>query len=203
MEKHSSTSGAVYLVRYANDRAELAWTLAVPAVGALYLLRRLPEVADSPSAVLELSLSGTTCNTVSRLTTTEHRSTRPGQRPIMPVSSRLYAHRSDTHQHDLRDYRQYEARVADILSSGPHVRAALLAGGIIWRLVMEVAERHPGTLELIRSYIDLGPSDEWNHHVAVLQDDEDNSFVDDALSGWEMDLICGVNKVYNEFSLRT
>ncbi|KAI0730680.1 hypothetical protein C8Q76DRAFT_596714, partial [Earliella scabrosa] len=107
-------------------------------------------------------------------------------------------YRREDHRHTVIDYRQYERRVIDMLSSGPHLRAALLRGGIIWRLVTEFAKHHPGTLELLRSYVDLGPSEESTHHLEILKDDEGRMFVDDALADWEMDVICGVNKVYTQ-----
>ena len=116
--------------------------------------------------------------------------------PSTPMT-RLYTYRNERHRYNILDYHQYQKRVAEVLSSGPHVRAALLCGGIIWRLVMECAEYHPGLLELVRSYLELGPSEERHCHSAVLQDDTGSTFVDDVLSEVELDLISGVTRVYS------
>ena len=78
------------------------------------------------------------------------------------------------------------------------MRAALLCGGIIWRIAMEYAGQNSGMLDLLRLYVELGPSDEGSGHVQVLQDEAGRSFVDDGLTDIEKDILCGVNKVYSE-----
>ncbi|KAI0735669.1 hypothetical protein C8Q76DRAFT_611425 [Earliella scabrosa] len=93
------------------------------------------------------------------------------------------------------DYRQYCRQRLDLLRSGPHLRAALLHGGIIWRLAMEMAGEYSGNLDLLRSYLELGPSEESGCHRIIIQDGQ-TTYVDDGLSDYEVDAICGVNHVY-------
>jgi hypothetical protein len=68
----------------------------------------------------------------------------------------------------------------------PHSRAALLAGGIVWRLALEAI--CPGIAL-------MGPSDTVAHFGDVLQS-PDGPLVDDSLTEEELNLICGVYDVY-------
>ena len=189
----------LYLVRYADDSAELDWTLAVPIEGILHLLRCLERTTTSPAALHELVSIGGTCHSISGIQ--EHISPVPPREEAGPFddnNSRKYVHRSDRHRHTSMDYHQYTCGVLDLLGSGPHMRAALLCGGIIWRIAMEYAGQNSGMLDLLRLYVELGPSDEGSGHVQVLQDEAGRSFVDDGLTDIEKDILCGVNKVYSE-----
>lgn len=82
----------------------------------------------------------------------------------------------------VRDYLHYEQR-RDHLFQQPYGRAALMMGGIVWRLAIESL----GMEEVL-----LGPSFTSGHHFQILL--EDQSAVDDCLSSDDLDVICGVYK---------
>jgi hypothetical protein len=92
----------------------------------------------------------------------------------------------------LTDYVAYEDR-RDAFLSGPRGRAALMRGGIVWRLAKEAASSDS---------VLLGPSDEASAFgifktaaSGLLK--PDTLVYDDTLSRDEMDLICGVYAVAN------
>lgn len=88
------------------------------------------------------------------------------------------------------DYAYYEELRTKFMAR-PHARAAFLAGGIIWRLALESA----GSASSYRA-LD-GPSDEVMQFGNSLQRPHDNKIIwDDSLTEAEMDLMCGVYKVY-------
>jgi len=70
-------------------------------------------------------------------------------------------------------------------SNHQHLRAALLAGGIIWRLALEELGIDPAL---------WGPSEATKYAFEILS--EFGDFVDDGLTVEEMDFICGVYYVY-------
>ncbi|KAI1789776.1 hypothetical protein LXA43DRAFT_892236 [Ganoderma leucocontextum] len=105
--------------------------------------------------------------------------------------------RKQDFQPDFWDYKEYQRRAYAILSQ-PKGRAALLRGGIVWRLALEILGAGP-SVELAQQ----GPSsDVWHYGQAFVPSRGDASY-DDALSSDELDVICGVYKVYtanNNFS---
>ena len=83
------------------------------------------------------------------------------------------------------EYATYEDTRNDFLMNNPHaVQAALGAGGIIWRLAV-------GTLQL--DLVVEGPRGQPDQQATVSLDE--NSYVADALTAHEEDLICGVYRV--------
>ncbi|EIW58372.1 uncharacterized protein TRAVEDRAFT_124826 [Trametes versicolor FP-101664 SS1] len=86
------------------------------------------------------------------------------------------------------DYRAYEARAYEILSS-PRGRAAVLHGGIVWRLAMEILGGHPQQLA------NTGPSTDVFVHSQAIQPRHGPPYYDDGLSQEEIDIICGTYKI--------
>ena len=84
-----------------------------------------------------------------------------------------------------RDYETYESIRNRFLSS-PRARAAMLKGGIIWRLAKEA---------IPESAVLSGPSTEVYSTGAMFQSNR-GIFLDDGLSEDELDLISGVYKVF-------
>src|SRR5271154_548212 len=80
------------------------------------------------------------------------------------------------------DYVEYEL-MRDTFLREPHARAALLMGGIVWRLAIEVLGPVPAT---------NGPS---FHSHGLDAESSYGSVVDDMLSDDEVNLICGVYKI--------
>jgi hypothetical protein len=89
---------------------------------------------------------------------------------------------------DVVDYAAYES-ARDAFFRQPHARAALLKGGIIWRL----AKEHFG---LNYDAVIAGPSDNVYDNGLFLHFSDGQISLDDDLSEAELDLICGVYKVY-------
>ncbi|KAJ3551224.1 hypothetical protein NM688_g4826 [Phlebia brevispora] len=85
----------------------------------------------------------------------------------------------------VEEYYVYEARRNSILQ-GPRGRAALLKGGIIWRLAMET---------LNPDFVLSGPGGDRAHEFIINQ--ASSYMVDDDLSVDELDIISGVYKVLN------
>jgi len=94
--------------------------------------------------------------------------------------------RQQGYKPDYADYVAY-ATTRDSFLRLPHARAALLKGGIVWRLAIEVTGRF-AALE--------GPSENVLEHGSLLTLPSGNQLWDDDLSDAELDLICGVYKVY-------
>lgn len=88
--------------------------------------------------------------------------------------------RPPNHQFSLLDYAIYED-MRDRLLQSPRGRAALMRGGIVWRLAMESL----GFEDVL-----LGPDGNYTKGDLVVMDGQ--PFVDDELSDHELDIICGV-----------
>ena len=84
------------------------------------------------------------------------------------------------------DFVAYE-RVRERFFQHPHARAALLEGGIIWRLAME----HLDSQDALR-----GPSDSANDFGDSISLPNGTELVDDSLTDDERDLICGTYIIY-------
>ena len=88
------------------------------------------------------------------------------------------------------DYTYYEETRANFLSL-PRAHAALLQGGIVWHLAIKVLGDHAEDVVL------NGPLDDvlkFGSKICY----NGNEFWDDGLNEAEMDLICGVYKLYSK-----
>ena len=88
------------------------------------------------------------------------------------------------------DYTYYEETCTNFLSL-PRASAALLQGGIVWRLAIKVLGDHAEDIVL------NGPSDDvlkFGSKICY----NGNEFWDDRPNEAEMDLICGVYKLYSK-----
>ena len=109
----------------------------------------------------------------------------PPRFPHIPPISRGLGSRASGYVPTLLDYTLYERDRASVVK-GPYGRAALLTGGIVWRLARE-------TLTDVTSAA-AGPSDNvLEGGTAFLS--TDGHLWDDSLSQHELDIICGVYKV--------
>jgi hypothetical protein len=105
----------------------------------------------------------------------------PSQQPSVGLGWRELGYKPDP-----VDYKAYEFK-RDAFLRSPHGRAAILTGGIVWRLAIDVL----GIDDVLR-----GPSEDSyqfgvRHNATGLVPS-----CDDILSEDELDLICGVYKVY-------
>ncbi|KAF4582619.1 hypothetical protein EYR40_002542 [Pleurotus pulmonarius] len=104
---------------------------------------------------------------------------------IVPIQSVVqYDYRRQGYQPTRTDYAHYEAR-RDVFLRTPRGRAAIAMGGIIWRLsrdVVDIADVLAGPTEQATIWTRTNCSD-------------DEAYVDDALTEYELDLIIGNYKV--------
>ncbi|KAF7978401.1 hypothetical protein HWV62_803 [Athelia sp. TMB] len=110
----------------------------------------------------------------------------------LPQASRVIEHRPLGYRHtlwqaDLIDYRQYEnLRNAFLLT--PRARAAVKYGGIVWRLSVQSIDPE---------YVIAGPSTEVMAYSRPMYFEGDPArYWDDELIEAEMDIVCGVYRVY-------
>jgi hypothetical protein len=97
--------------------------------------------------------------------------------------------RPQNHRPTVSEYNFYENLRKAFFTDHCHSRAALLKGGIIWRLAVE------GSGGLVNERVLEGPSEEALVCGACLASvNEEDSLWDDELSESDMDLICGVYK---------
>lgn len=89
------------------------------------------------------------------------------------------------------DYYEYELRLKELVKQPRVARAALLKGGIVWRLVMEVLG------DSAEGFIIDGPSDSAYHSANFLRLEPSGvPLWDDYLSHEELDFICGLYHIY-------
>ncbi|KZP26418.1 hypothetical protein FIBSPDRAFT_732308 [Athelia psychrophila] len=106
--------------------------------------------------------------------------------PLLPALSQGgLGSRPSGFEPSMLDLRAYEYRRGKFLQSD-RARAAALRGGIVWRLAME---------SFTREQILDGPTDLATSLYARMDGESEGAW-DDQLSDEELDLICGVYKVY-------
>jgi hypothetical protein len=99
---------------------------------------------------------------------------------------RPLCHRSWNHVFGLVDYHAYEDARRELFDK-PFGRAAVLTGGLIWRLAADTI----GDEVVLQ-----GPSTHAHEFGDLIADPTGKQFVDDTLSEEEMDLICGKYVMY-------
>lgn len=87
------------------------------------------------------------------------------------------------------DFRHYETCRKDFLLHAPRARAAASKGGILWRLTVEFIDWN---------YVIAGPSPEVQRSTRAkhLKGDP-NEYWDDELMEEDIDIVCGVYKIYS------
>ena len=170
-------------VRYASDLQDTWWSLFVGKTTALELCRRhgITRLEDAVSFLIRRGI---------RITL----AWQPDPRDLVGVqlleATPVYlGWRRSGFRPDGWDYKEYEDQAHELLSQ-PRGCAAILRGRIVWRL----------TVELLGEYClreaGLGPSaDAWRHGRKIYGKRGDPWYAD-SLSGYELDVICGVYKVY-------
>ncbi|TCD67304.1 hypothetical protein EIP91_000274 [Steccherinum ochraceum] len=185
-------SEVVYSIETEESRSGSArlWKLIVKDPITVMHILRLQGV-HTPESLLEyLVRHGVICSTVFTI---------PGDSKEAKAIPYLEAHRTPIlgwipkgHKFDAANYRHYEF-IRDTFLRRRYCRAALLAGGIVWRLAIEVLGKEPGL---------KGPSGDVYRYGTWHVYAEDVHGGDDILSDVEEDLISGLYKVYTNQSGR-
>ncbi|PIL26011.1 hypothetical protein GSI_11765 [Ganoderma sinense ZZ0214-1] len=172
-----------YCVRYEfpDEVNTRWWDLLVDAATALELYRR-KSITCSMEAVEFLVDRGIPCHTIYKP------DPRRVPRLLLPAQTVL-GWRPTDFAPTAWDYLEYECRVHALVSQ-PKGRAALLRGGIVWRLAVEVLGGDWRELPL------AGPSEDIYDYGQAFVPERGDNYYDDALSSDELDVICGVYKVY-------
>ena len=173
------TNNETWYKLYAASTTPRWYLFVKSAESALECLRRQwgPEVEDVARNLLEKGIPFTT-----RVQLSESLQLPPP--PPLNLGWR-YPH----YQPDHLDYKEYEQRRNAFLSE-PRGRVALLTGGIIWRLAMEVLS--PDTVLVGPTPGEYGKYISTSHGGTMLWDEE--------LTESERDLICGVYHVQSELN---
>ncbi|KAI0740115.1 hypothetical protein C8Q76DRAFT_591792, partial [Earliella scabrosa] len=93
-----------------------------------------------------------------------------------------------------QDYVEYMQRITDLLPS-TSFRAYLQKGGIVWRILLEATGKNA---EFFLERAIEGPAGDAETWRAIVEPQGDRGIVGEDVSDSELDLICGVYKVYTE-----
>lgn len=185
---------SVYEVRYADDPTPLPWVLIVKPLVLAELLRHFPSISSSIDAVMHCIAAGCPFHTVCTIRTSEipqpYGAREHGVRA--PVLFR-YGERSADVPFTRKDYVAYRIRALAMLGD-TQIRAALCEGGIIWRTTTELLAADEG---LYQQALDLCAAGPVLHRgmdtlVDVLPPRNGFSYLDNAMTGSEADVLCGM-----------
>jgi hypothetical protein len=170
------------LTRQPHVQDSIDWVLTVhSATTALQCIRATNSISNAARYLLKRGVS---------FNTFLPRSTLEAQVPTRPCLTLPHhiglGERHEGYEPGAADYEAYES-VRDAFLRSPRARAALLKGGIVWRLAMEFLE--PGLVL-------AGPSDDALAHGQSFHPTADApKYCDDELTSDELDLVCGVYQV--------
>jgi hypothetical protein len=185
-EPNTTLQETTYLLRqplhHSSDNS-VDWLLAVasPAVALQCVRFCSTNVADAARFCVQRGIS---FNTFARFL-------HPQSHPHVPHHRVTLGARPEGYVPDAADYAAYEAARTRFLQSSS-ARAALLKGGIVWRLAMEF---------MTPSGVLAGPSDIASTRGRVIRISGVGDFCDDELSENDIDIICGVYQVYTGKSI--
>nr|VWP02503.1 N/A [Ganoderma boninense] len=182
-------------IQFVQDPEDHAWSLLTTSMGALLLIRRIRDANTSCDALHSLLCAGIPARTGVWI---QHPPARTVlSKPRLSLRRLQAPWRKKGERPTIQDYDAYYQRVLELCHS-PHMRAAWLKGGIVWRIMVEVTGKHPQTDFGIPDMEELqkGPSGLTDHHEAVTLDSEQGGYYDDSLSRAELDIIAGVVRVY-------
>ena len=172
-----------YRIRYVGEPDHLrAWELIVAEGATVLELYRRDELRTRYDAVEFMAMRGMRFHTIARLNVPA---------PVHALNPQ-YSHwgvRPFGYQFTHDDYRAYEYRLRCTLSRAK-LRAAILHGGIVWRVVLEMLA------EDTKALIFEGPDWLMAHLGQRFRPTRGDDWYDDSLEAEELDLICGVYRLY-------
>lgn len=170
----------VIQLKNAQLRKQQPWTIAVMnATNAAHALRiagerQLTNVQDLAEELIQM---GICFRTLSEKQYTQY--------PRHFPSHTGLEYWALSHHYTVQDYENYLSIKIKLLRFA-HARAALLCGGIVWRLSVE---------HVARANVLYGPSHTFCTGV-VAKDGEHKEWVDDFLTDSDADIICGVTRTF-------
>lgn len=161
-----------YYIFYDKDHSRIKWRLGVASAADALLVCRIPEDSNLHDVALALASYGVSFSTLY-----------PSRTILLPPAmqprlSHCIPKRPFQYKFTREDYEAY-IHMRTLLLGQPHMQAALKRGGIAWRLAVGTL----GTSRVTR------PPSLWGSVNTV--DLQEGSFVDDALTTTELDLLCG------------
>jgi hypothetical protein len=182
IEKRQFKDRPWYLLRPSNlhPTRDTSWCIAVDALTALECIRRGlgPHSLDIANYLVD---HGIPFSTLDHLRPTSQLPSSPSRLP-----RRVLGRRPKGYKFNLADYAAYVTLRDSYLSTQPHARAALCAGGIVARLARE---------SLSAVAVLSGPSQSALEGKQVVLTWNGQHFCDDTVSEVDTDLICGVYEV--------
>ncbi|KAJ3558876.1 hypothetical protein NP233_g11409 [Leucocoprinus birnbaumii] len=164
-----------------DSSATVSWKIAVYSAAAALFVSRLDDQLTEEQVALELLQSGVPFRTLQ-----EENRLAPVQ-ASQETPSRLSI-RLDDHKFDKSDYEFFLKRCESLLTID-RARAALLRGGIVWRVALNYV---PISMAI------GGPSGlhSNSHHMLKVMDRSGVVYVDDELTPEEYDVICGTYRFF-------
>ena len=182
----------LYELRYARDAGDLTWTLLTSASATLFLIRQLDSITTSRAAADKLVQYGIPFQIG------VHRSHLISRDSLLPQPTLTYQYRPSSSIPSQQDYVEYMQRITDLLPS-TSFRAYLQKGGIVWRILLEATGKNA---EFFLERAIEGPAGDAETWRAIVEPQGDREIVGEDVSDSELDLICGVYKVYTgEFAV--
>ncbi len=182
IEKRQFNDRPRYILRPSNlhPAQDTSWCIAVDALTALECIRRGfgPHSLDIANYFVD---HGIPFSTLDHLRPTSQLPSSPSRLP-----RRVLGRRPKGYKFNLADYAAYVTLRDSYLSTQPHARATLCAGGIVARLARESLSAVP---------VLSGPSQSALEGKQVILTWNGQHFCDDTVSEVDIDLICGVYEV--------
>lgn len=157
-----------------GDNSTTSWTLGVFNAAVALLVCRLPEIFSDYNLAFSLLQRGIPFATLAR---SPFQSTRYPPTQILPV-------RLPQATFSSTDYDVYVQERNALLGNPRVARAALLKGGIIWRIVGQ-------SCQFATALLGHTVAASSGRIVAVYPDGSSQPFFDDIISEREMDILCG------------
>jgi len=169
-----------FVVEHLHSPSLAIWTLAVPdALTAVMCLRRdWSSVTDIKQVALALLKRGMAFRTLQKMAVGPN-----FRRPLTELQTYTLGHHPPSFQATYADYIVYEQRRHEFMNQ-PRARAALLHGGLVWRLALH-SLGHDNLAPVL-----VGLSPEAAASGLVLYGNG-QSYYDDELSEEEIDFMCG------------
>ena len=186
MDHHTLNKRIMWNIMWANeDHNKMMLLMFEDARTVVEILRR-HSICDTPSAVKFLCERGIPFHTLHD--PTDHKRFTEPKRPI--VDGLGWKPRNYADEVTVHDYAVYERRAHDLLNER-RGRAAILRGGIVWRLAIHIL----GADAISRAQ--AGPSSDIYTHGEAFHPVKDAPYYDDALDEREYNLICGMYTTTN------